>query len=194
MSNTSLFLLINGLAGKVPPIDEFFKGAANDYFLPVVTCLILVALWFGTRDIRQREMNQSAIVTAVISIGIVNGLIHVSNYLYFAARPFNALPPGSINLLFYKPTDSTFPSNFAAVLFAIAIPILTKNRKIGIVLLFLALLGGFAGIYVGIHYPLDILGGAAFGTLASFLAYGVSRVLGSAFANMLSFMREIHLA
>lgn len=194
MSNTSVFLFINGLAGKVPPVDEFFKGIANDYFLPVVTCFILVGLWFGTRDARQREMNQSAIITALISIGLVNGMIYLFNGLYFAARPFTELPPGSINLLFYEPTDAAFPSNFTAVLFAMAVPVLIKNRKFGLILLSIALLGGFARIYVGVHYPLDVLGGVAFGTTASLLAYAVSVVLGPALTGMLGLMRKIHLA
>ena len=194
MSDTSVFLLINGLAGKVAFVDELFKGLANDYFLPVITCFTLVALWFGTRDVRRREVNLGAIFTAAISIGLVNGLVGIVNCCYFRARPFTEISPESINLLFPKPTDSSFPSNFAAVLFAIAIAILFKNRKAGIVLLSLALLGGFARVYVGIHYPLDILGGAAFGILAGFMAYGLSRLLVRAYAGLLGLMRKVYLA
>lgn len=194
MSDTSVFLWINSLAGRVPPVDEFFKGIANDYFLPIISCLMLVALWFGTKDITQRRINQKAIIAAVISIGIASGLVALCNHFYFRARPFTELPTREVHLLFYKPTDSSFPSNFAAILFAIALPIFLKNGKYGLILLSIAVLGGFARIYVGIHYPLDILGGVVFGALSGSMAYGVIRVLESVFTSMLRFMRKIYLA
>jgi undecaprenyl-diphosphatase len=194
MSDTTLFLLINRLAGRVPFVDEIFKGLANDYFLPIICSFIVVALWFGTRDIRRRGVNQRASITAVMSIGIVAGMVDLCDYYFFRARPFTEIPLSQMHLLFYRPTDSSFPSNFAAILFAIAVSILIKNKGVGIILLVIALLGGFARIYVGIHYPLDILGGAAFGTLASFTAYGLSRILEPVFAGTLAFLRGIYLA
>ena len=95
-------------------------------------------------------------------MGFANGLVALSNIFYFRVRPFNALPDGTVNLLFYKPTDSSFPSNFATVLFAIAFSFMIKDRRWGSVYLALALIGGFARVFVGIHYPLDILGGHSF--------------------------------
>lgn len=194
MLDTSLFLLINGLAGRVPIVDELFKGIANDYFLPIIACLILVALWFGTRDIRKREVNQKAIIASAISIGMANGIVALCDHFYFRARPFAVLPPSQVHLLFYKPTVSSFPSDFAALLFAIAFPILIKNKKFGLTFLSIALLGSFARVYVGIHYPLDILGGAVIGVLSGFLAYNVIRVLDRLFTDMLRLMRNIYLA
>jgi undecaprenyl-diphosphatase len=173
MTDTSVFLWINGLAGRVAFFDEFFKGIANDYFAIITGCLVLVWMWFATRDIVQREKDQRTVMLAMISIGIASALMLLCNHFYFRTRPFDNLPAGSIHLLFYKPTDSSFPSNIAAVVFSIAVAVCIKNRKYGAWLLVLAALTGFGRVYMGVHYPLDVLGGAALGTLASFISLGI---------------------
>jgi undecaprenyl-diphosphatase len=194
MTDRALFLYINGMAGKVPFIDGLFRGISNDYFAVISCCLILIWLWFGTRDILLRQINQQAVLTAAISIGLTNLLVLICNHFYFRIRPFNALSPGSVHLLFYRPTDSSFPSNLAAVLFAIAVPIFLKNKVYGSVLLGIAALCSIGRVYIGVHYPLDILGGAAFGTVGAFLALGVTRLISPLSNFLLHQLRKIYLA
>jgi undecaprenyl-diphosphatase len=177
MSDTSILLFINGLSGRLPVMDGFFKGISNDYFPLITIALVLIWLWFGTRDSLERVSNQRAIITAVMSIAVVSGLVWLSNSLFVRPRPFAVLPEGSLNLLFYRPTDSSFPSNMAAVSFAIATTIFIRNRRYGSFLLALAALSSFGRIYMGVHYPLDIVGGAAIGALSSFISFGIARVL-----------------
>jgi undecaprenyl-diphosphatase len=194
MSDASLFLFINGLAGKIPVIDEFFKGISNDYFSIIAACLVFIWLWFATRNAIQRDKNQRAVIAAAISIGFASIFIAICDHFHFRARPFNELPGGSVNLLFYKPTDSSFPSNFAAVIFAMATPIFIKNKRFGSFLLFLALLSSFGRVFIGVHYPLDVIAGAALGILAGFLSLGVSRVLKPVLDFMFILFRKICLA
>lgn len=187
----TLFLWINGLAGRFHLLDEFLKGVANDYFVIVSSCLALFALWFGTRETHQREENQKAIICASGSLGIANGIVRICNLFYFRPRPFTELPT---NLLFYQPTDSSFPANSAAVAFAIATAILLADRKAGVILLFLAFLFGFSRIYVGIHYPSDVLGGAAIGALIAFLIFRFIRFLEPWPSRLISLVRKFYLA
>jgi undecaprenyl-diphosphatase len=194
MIDTTLFQFINGLAGRVLIIDRFFRGLSNDYFAAITCCLILLWLWFGTRDPAVRDINQRAVLVAAISIGLTNLLVFISNTVYFRTRPFDLLPPYDVHLLFYRPTDPSFPSNLAAVLFAIAIPIFMKNKSWGTVLLVIATLASFGRVYLGIHYPFDILGGAAVGALGAFLALGTSRLIAPLINLIMKYLRRFCLA
>ncbi len=187
----TLFLWINGLAGKLSLLDEFLKGIANDYFFIVSSCLVLLALWFGTREIHQREENQKAIIGASVSLGIATGIVRIFNLFYFSPRPFTQLPT---NLLFYQPTDSSFPSHSTAIVFAIAVAILLADRKAGAFLLFLAGLHGFSRIYVGIHYPSDVLGGVAIGALTAFLIFRLIKLIEPWPSRLLGLIRRFYLA
>jgi undecaprenyl-diphosphatase len=180
----ALFRWINGLAGHWALMDRFFSGVADDYFMIVTMCLVLVAMWFGTRNQLERQNNQLAVVAAMTSLGLATGMVALANLffvkhsvlagtglheLFNRPRPFMVEP--SVNLLFYRPTDPSFPSNMAAVVFGLAMAVWVKNRKVGYWLLGMASLACFARGYVGIHYPLDILGGALFGAAGTALAY-----------------------
>jgi undecaprenyl-diphosphatase len=194
VTDTSVFLFINGLAGRVRVIDEFFKGVSNDYFPLITACLILVWLWFSTRDSFQREQNQKAVIACIGAIGLASGFVALCNNYYFRARPFEVLSSDTIHLLFYRPTDSSFPSNLAAVIFAIAIPVFIKNRSYGTFLLLLAVVSSFGRIYIGIHYPLDVIAGAGLGIFSAFLAMAILWVLKPFVGYLLGFLQKYHLA
>ena len=84
---------------------------------------------------------------------------------------FHRIRPYDINaaaaLLIARPTDFSFPSGHAAVSFAAAVSIFMSNRRLGIFALILAALIGFSRIYLYVHYPSDVLAGAALGTLCA---------------------------
>jgi undecaprenyl-diphosphatase len=194
MSDTSVFLTINGWAGKVPFIDEFFKGISNDYFTFILCCLVLVWLWFSTSDPTRRRTQQKTALTALISVGMASIMMTIINGHFFRERPFNVLPAGSVNLLFYKPHDSSFPSNFAAVIFSIAIPVFLKNKTWGSFLLGVAILSSFGRVFMGVHYPLDVLGGAAIGFLGCTVALVIVRVLRPLIALVINALQRVYLA
>ena len=191
MSDTSLFLLINGWAGKVRFFDELFKGISNDYFAILCVCLTLIWLWFSVRDKTQREKTQKAVLMAAMSIGFAGAAVDICNILYTRPRPFLTLPA---NLLYYPPTDSSFPSNFAAIMFAAIVPVILANRKWGIWLLILALVTGFGRVYIGIHYPLDIIGGAVIGIFTGFFALGVGWIINPLMDYILFLLRKVSMA
>lgn len=87
-------------------------------------------------------------------------------------RPYDVIP--GLQLLIERQTDFSFPSGHAGSSFAAAV-ILYKElpKKYGIPALILAVLIAFSRLYVGVHYPTDIIGGAVTGIL---IALGIIRI------------------
>jgi len=90
----------------------------------------------------------------------------------FRERPF--LQSGTRQLV--NPlSEKSFPSDHAAVSFALAVAVFIHNKSLGLFLLLLSILIGLARIYTGVHYPLDILGGAIVGIFTAIAIYFVLR-------------------
>jgi len=157
-ADKALFLWINALVGNAPAVDAAMVWLASDYLVPVCMGLTLVALWFIGNDAPQRMRYQIGMFTALTAMALSSLVVLISNALFFRPRPFDGLE--GVNLLFYQPTDSSFPSNSAAAAFAIAAAVWCVNWRIGAVLFIAAAVYGFSRVYVGVHYPADILGGA----------------------------------
>jgi len=161
-----LFRLINNLAGRNAFLDSLARLLVNEYFLTTTMALILVIFWFEGQDRDQRERNQRAILRALVALLLANIILKLCNLIYFRPRPF---VDHEVNLLFYHPTDSSFPSNPATVGFSVATAIWLYNRRLGASLLVLATLFGLSRIYCGVHYPLDVIAGALLGALSAYL-------------------------
>lgn len=166
--NRQLFLYLNANESTASWMLSLGKILAKDtlYLMPV----LLAALWFYGGDARRR-LALKAIVVTIISLGI-GGLISL---VYAHQRPF-VLGIGHTYML-HKP-DASFPSHHATIFAAIGFCLLAAETRIaGIVVLFLGLLAGWARIYLGVHFPLDIVGGFV---LAYIVYLGVSYVWESA--------------
>ena len=157
----NLFLFINGFAGNTPPLDFLVKLVVNEYFVPVTLTLVIVYIWFGRGKLNKGS--RQVLPVAALSVGLVNLLIALSNQFIIRTRPFDEL---ATNMLFYKPTDPSFPSNAAAVGFALAVSILLVNRKLGVYSLALTVFYGFSRVYVGVHFPSDVVVGALIGIVS----------------------------
>jgi len=154
----NLFSLINGFVGKVSWFDNLIRLVVNEYFVPVSLSLIILYLWFAPG--KNKEKNQKAAIIAFFSIIILAPLMAISNQFIIRDRPFNEL---STKLLFYKPTDPSFPSNAAAVGFVLAVAIFLTNRRFGIFALLSAAFYAFSRVYAGVHFPADVIVGAILG-------------------------------
>lgn len=142
----------------------------SDYLVPAFSSLMLIGLWFTGRD-PERYYNQLAVIVGVSGLGLANLGIAILNTHYFRERPFVHL---DLDLLFYQPSDSSFPANVAAVGFALAIAVVFRNRTLGLILVAFSLVWSGARVYAGVHYPSDILAGAAMGMAGTGFAYLVA--------------------
>ncbi len=165
-ADESAFVWLNGWVGRFPPLDRIVELTVSDYFVPLTMSLLLLGLWFAGHSNIHRERNQLGVMTAILSVAAVNLIVELFNDFFYRPRPFEDL---DVNLLFYMPTDSSFPANPAAFGFALALGVWAWNRKAGWALLAPAAVFGLSRIYAGVCYPLDVVGGAAIGAAAALL-------------------------
>ena len=164
---------INGLAGRTHLLDVAMRISAND----IVLCLplFIITLWFwpdADRALRQRVAVATcfAVVASLVASTLVGSIWH-------EARPF--VSDHDTRQLIGHSADNSFPSEHAAVAFAVAGVAIWWQRAIGAVCLGLALLVGFARIYVGVHWPLDILTSALISlAIGSILAASLPLIVG----------------
>ena len=193
-ADQTVFFWINGLAGHVAWIDAVVRILSCDLFLPVVTIIALIAVWFSGRNMADRTRNQYGVMCSLASMGIANLLVFISNSISpDRLRPFEAFPD-KVHLIFYPPSDPSFPSNAAAASFAFAMGLWVYNRKLGYILFIPAIIISFGRIYMGVHYPLDILGGFILAIMATSIVAIVMKLGKPILDRLLKFMRKAYLS
>ena len=110
-------------------------------------------------------------ITLLISLGINGLLTNLTLKDFFARpRPFNV--SDGITTLIKRPRSFSFPSGHTSVSFAGALVLYKMMpKKVGIPAVVLAAMIGFSRMYVGVHYPTDVLGGISVGIIASRVSY-----------------------
>jgi undecaprenyl-diphosphatase len=111
-----------------------------------------------------------AVVAAGLSAGLGLAVAAVISRLVDRPRPFVA-HPGSVHLFAQHAADPGFPSDHATAAFAIAVALLLRSRRWGAVALAAAIVLAATRVAMGIHYPTDVLAGAAVGSLAAIVLY-----------------------
>ncbi|MDP7673551.1 MAG: phosphatase PAP2 family protein [Dehalococcoidia bacterium] len=160
--DASLLIWLNGLSGNIKSFDDLMRLIASDYLMPLVFSLSMFGLWFSGKTSSQRMTYQLTALMGIGALSISNAVVWLINSFWDRPRPFLD-HPDELNLLFYSPTDPSFPANPVAIGFAVAMAAWTVNRKFGLWLFAAASLYGFSRVYVGVFYPTDIVAGALVG-------------------------------
>ena len=148
--NQNIFLEINRYANQNEILDSLMIGAAEA--MPYIFIGLLLYLWFTNRK------NEALYAGYAATLGVaINQII---NAFYFHARPFM---DGIGKTLIQHKAENSFPSDHTTFVISIALMLMTfkSTRKIGIIATLLALWCGVARVYLGVHYPFDILGAIA---------------------------------
>jgi len=161
-----LFSKINSLAGKSSIADWIVIFGAR--YLIVIMVASLLKYVFIYRDKAERAVNLRLVWNAFLSVGMSLLFNYLLSFFIQRSRPFDiGLGENIYGSVF---TNGSFPSEHATIAFAIAMAVFMVYKKFGTALLIMAALVGVSRVYVGIHYPLDILGGAFVGIIMAYLA------------------------
>jgi len=154
-----LFKKINDFAGENSLSD--WVGIFGARYLIVIIIASLLKYVFIYKDKAERLINLRVVFNAIFSAGLGLLFNFIISIFIQRSRPFE-IGLGE-NIYGSVWTVGSFPSEHTTIAFAIAMAVFLTYKKFGTILLVLAAIVGVSRIYVGIHYPLDILAGALVG-------------------------------
>mgnify|MGYP001614022661 CR=1 FL=1 len=160
--DTNLYLLINHL-----PHPQLLNTVMLLISKSVIVAWAIFFLYiFGLIFIHKKNAGRGFIflIVATLSGFIINS--YGFKDLFHRPRPFLTIP--SAIVIQKGMTDYSFPSGHAFSV-ALLVVLFIRKRNIFLFVSFYALLVGFSRIYLGVHYPLDVVGGYLFGFI-----YGLS--------------------
>jgi undecaprenyl-diphosphatase len=158
--DTILFQYINNLAGRNLMVDAagiFFAKYAEYPLLGALSIFLFIA------SKKYWPMVWQSFVAAIFSRFIVTELIR---FLWARQRPFVG---NDVHLLIGEVNQFSFPSGHAAFYFALSAVVYSYNKKAGILFFATSFLIAVARIFVGVHWPSDIIVGALIGVLSGVL-------------------------
>ncbi|MBX5469115.1 MAG: phosphatase PAP2 family protein [Thermoleophilaceae bacterium] len=126
-----------------------------------VFAAVLVVLFVAARGSARHAARRVA-VAAAASAGVALLVANVLAGIVDRARPF-AADPRSVHLFSHHAADPGFPSDHATGAFAIAVAIFLRHRRLGSLLLVAAALLSVGRVAMGVHWPTDVIAGAALG-------------------------------
>src|SRR3954469_7381593 len=141
-----------------------YVGASEPLFAVAVLALLLLVP--GLR----RSLARRAAVAAVAAAGAAVLTAHFVSSAVDRPRPFVA-HAATIHPFLTHAADPSFPSDHATAAFAIATAVVLRLRVPGLVLLVLAAVLAVGRVFLGLHYPSDVLAGAALGAAAALVCW-----------------------
>jgi undecaprenyl-diphosphatase len=160
-------MLINkGAANEV--LDSFVFLLAKKWVIMTVTLAVLAALFFGAG----REAKRIVIVAAAAFL-LGELMVFVLKNSISRARPCAEL--ADVRLLVECPRSFSFPSRHATGAFSIMTVLSLGFRRYAPGFLAFAMAIGFLRVYAGVHYPTDVLAGAAAGAASALTVFYADR-------------------
>ncbi|MFC9645319.1 phosphatase PAP2 family protein [Streptomyces mirabilis] len=166
----SLFTTVTDFARDTPWLNtpiELWTNAG----LGVFAVLMLMGWWNARRrDARSMALALAAPVAVVAAFAVAE----VAKKLVAEVRPCYSLPHAYLVDACPARTDYAFPSGHSTTAFAAVAALWLLDRRLSAIAAVFAVLEGFTRVYVGAHYPHDVLGAAL---LALPVAYLASRLM-----------------
>lgn len=163
--NDWILHLINGGASESGTLDAAMKLAANDLIYMALPLAGL--LWFSPLRQHERSQHQRIVATLIVA-GVAAIFVSWSFGQFFTeSRPF--VTDTRTTVLVSHAANNSFASDHAAAAFAIAGALVWTRKSAGAFVLSIIAL---ACVFVGIHWPVDVLAGA----LIAFVSGSIARL------------------
>jgi undecaprenyl-diphosphatase len=163
---------VNGLAGHSGLLDALMRFSAVD--LVFLLALVPPLVWFWPAEPARRAANQRLAASAVLAVAVSVGVAWALGHVFSEARPF--VSDADTRLLVHHSADNSFPSDHVAFAAAIAGAFLFQRPWVGWLTLAGVVSIAFARVFVGVHWPVDVLASLAFGTAAGVAAARFERL------------------
>ncbi|EFD92859.1 MAG: phosphoesterase PA-phosphatase related protein [Candidatus Parvarchaeum acidophilus ARMAN-5] len=166
--DVSIFRSINNI--NIPAFNTFFAelttyGRAY-FWVPVVALMWILGDAFKNEKAKRGALLLILVFIVIIIVGLT------LKQVYYRPRPFLTL--SNVHVLVPKDFDSSFPSGHALIVAAgAAIVIFFLRKRYSLLLVLEAALVCFSRVYVGVHYPSDVLAGIVLGVGISFIMYAL---------------------
>lgn len=177
--DSSIITFLNQFAQESIFFDKFVELIANNkLFKGGVMVSVMWYMWFRIDNSKNKSIRENILITLLISIVAIAVGKTLALTMPFRYRPIHE-PNLDFNLPFgileTSETNngillSSMPSDHAVLYYALSIGLFFMSRKIGVIaLLYTTFIISLPRIYLGLHYPTDILVGAFVGILIGVL-------------------------
>lgn len=153
-------------------INNSLKCKILDILMPPITylgsvlfCVIFCVFTIMSSNIRIHDLG----IKSCISLAFSSAITQLVKTSVSRIRPF--LKISNLNIKKIGIDRYSFPSGHTTAAFSIAITTALFYPNIAIFIIVLACCVGISRMYLGVHYPTDVLAGSFLGTLSSLLVY-----------------------
>ncbi|MFB7597415.1 phosphatase PAP2 family protein [Streptomyces sp. NPDC056160] len=165
----SLYTDVVDLARRSPAWFDDTVSVWSAYGLAVFAVLMAAGWWRARRVDAASAVTALAVPVVVVLAYVVNSLVKLAVHEVRPCRTLHAVTLEACP----APTDWSFPSNHAAIAAAAAVALFFVSRRLGVIAVVAAVAMALSRVWVGAHYPHDVLAGLAAGALVAFVVMKV---------------------